>query len=48
MGPHLLFATFDDTALASASLAQVHKATTEQGETVAVKVSKNNYIIPKL
>lgn len=33
-----LFDSFDDTAIAAASIAQVHKATTQDGEAVAVKI----------
>lgn len=35
-----LFSTFDTTCLASASIAQVHRATLHTGETVAVKVQR--------
>ena len=33
-----LFGSFDDTAIAAASIAQVHKATTPDGDTIAVKL----------
>ncbi|TPX30496.1 hypothetical protein SmJEL517_g05954 [Synchytrium microbalum] len=36
--PHDLFAEFDETPFAAASIAQVHKATTRDGEAVVVKV----------
>jgi ubiquinone biosynthesis protein len=37
-----LFSAFEPTPMASASLAQVHKATTKDGEQVAVKVQRPN------
>ena len=36
--PNILFRTFDDTPLASASIGQVHRAVTQDGRHVAVKV----------
>jgi ubiquinone biosynthesis protein len=38
--PHVLFATFDREPLASASVAQVHRATLRSGRAVAVKVCR--------
>ena len=38
--PNVIFREFDETPIASASIAQVHKATLHSGETVAVKVQK--------
>ena len=40
--PEELFATFDTTALASASIGQVHRATLHSGEAVVVKVQHQN------
>lgn len=37
-----LFLTLDKTAIASASVAQVHKATLKNGDEVAVKIQKNS------
>ncbi|MFM1871927.1 MAG: putative ubiquinone biosynthesis protein UbiB [Planctomycetota bacterium] len=39
--PEVLFATFEATAFASASIAQVHRATLSGGEQVVVKVIRN-------
>jgi ubiquinone biosynthesis protein len=42
--PEQLFATFDRTALAAASTAQVHRATLEDGCQVVVKVQRPNIV----
>jgi ubiquinone biosynthesis protein len=42
--PEELFATFEPTALAAASTAQVHRATLLTGEAVAVKVQRPNIV----
>jgi predicted unusual protein kinase regulating ubiquinone biosynthesis (AarF/ABC1/UbiB family) len=38
--PEDVFVAFDETPVASASIAQVHKAVTADGRTVAVKIQK--------
>lgn len=40
--PYEIFAAFDETALASASMAQVHAATLKSGEEVVVKILRPN------
>ncbi|TPX50184.1 hypothetical protein SeLEV6574_g01020 [Synchytrium endobioticum] len=40
--PHEIFATFEEVPVASASIAQVHKATLKDGSPVAVKIQKPN------
>lgn len=42
LSPHELFASFDETPLASASIAQVHVATLKTGEEVVVKILRPN------
>lgn len=39
-GPGGVFAEFEEVAIASASIAQVHRATTWDGQKVAVKIQK--------
>jgi aarF domain-containing kinase len=39
-GPNGVFAVFEEQAAASASVAQVHRAKTHEGEWVAVKIQK--------
>ncbi len=40
--PEALFASFDKTPIAAASIGQVHRATLKSGESVVVKVQHNN------